>query len=350
MREYQIVVYGSYGFTGKLIIEECLKSKLKVLLAGRDSSKLESQSFDTGYTFEAVDIDDTEALQRVVGKAQVLIHCAGPFKHTALKMARACLATGTHYTDITGEFEVFEMLSQLDNDAKNAGVVIMPGTGFDVVPSDCLALHLKNRLPSATHLQLAFAMTNGGVSRGTARTMIEGLGHGSMVRHDGKLKPIPLGKQMNVNFGPFTRTSMCIPWGDISTAWRSTRIPDIEVYSAIPANLIRIAHYTKYINGLLKLQWIKNLLRKRVDARGSGPQSERMQEGKVYLRGMARDNNTQVEAIMTTPNGYLLTAQTATLISSRLLAVNKGGYFTPAEYFGANFILEIFGTSRKDLT
>ena len=349
MREYQIVVYGSYGFTGKLIIEECLKSQLKVLLAGRDSLKLKSQSLATGYPFEAVDIDDTKALQRAIIKAHVLIHCAGPFKHTALRMARACLATGTHYIDITGEFEVFEMLSHLDNDAKNAGVVIMPGAGFDVVPTDCLALHLKNRLPSATHLQLAFAMTNGGVSRGTARSMIEGLGHGSMIRHNGKLRPIPLGKQMTVNFGPFSRPSLCIPWGDISTAWRSTGIPNIEVYSAAPANLIKVAYYTRYINWLLKLRWVKNLLRKKVDARGDGPQRERMQEGNVYLWGMARNNNIKVEAIMKTPNGYLLTAQTATLIASRLLTVHAGGYYTPAEHFGADFILEISGTTRRDI-
>lgn len=347
MREFQIVIYGSYGYTGKLVVAECLKNKLNVLLAGRDIEKLRDQSASTGYSFARVDVSDTDQLQKGIGRAAALVHCAGPFKSTALPMAEACLSTGTHYTDITGEYEVFEQLAQLDSRAKEKGIVIMPGTGFDVVPSDCLALHLKNRLPAATHLQLAFAMMKGRVSRGTARTMIEGLGFGGMIRKDGNLVPTQLGeKTATINFGPFTRKTLCIPWGDIATAWRSTGIPNIEVYTAVPDRIASMAGVTKYFNWLLRQRWIKNWLRSKVDSRPSGPGEENLRQGNAFLWGRATDGKTTVEARLKTPNGYLLTAKAATLIASRLSShENKSGYFTPAQYFGEQLILDVEGTS-----
>lgn len=351
MREFEILVYGSYGYTGKLIVDECRKLNLKVLLSGRDADKLKSQSEGTHYPFEAVSMDQPEALRKVVSKAQVVIHCAGPFKQTARQMAEACLETQTHYTDITGEFEVFEMLAGLDQQARQKGIIIMPGTGFDVVPTDCLAVHLKNRLPTATHLQLAFAMTKGGVSRGTARTMIEGMGHGGMIRQNGKLIPIALGdKVLRVDFGPFTRNTLCIPWGDIATAWRSTGIPNIEVYTAVPDRTITMARVTKYFNWLLRTRWIKNFLRSKVDARPAGPDQELRQQASMYLYGTAWNGDTVVKAQMKTSNGYVLTASAATLIAKRLLTPgNRSGYFTPAQYFGENLILEVPGTELHPL-
>ncbi|MFM8743632.1 MAG: saccharopine dehydrogenase family protein, partial [Cytophagales bacterium] len=227
-----IVVYGSYGYTGKLIVRLCKQKRLNVLLSGRNEAALQKQSNETGYPFEVVDAADHQRLVQLLTPAKLVIHCAGPFKHTAAAMAKACLETGTHYTDITGEHQVFESLAQLDDLAKEKSIMVMPGTGFDVVPSDCLALHLKNRLPSATHLQLAFTMSKGGLSRGTAKSMTEGLGYGGLIRQNGKLVYSALGsKVMEIDFGSFKSKTLCIPWGDISTAWRSTGIPNIEVYT-----------------------------------------------------------------------------------------------------------------------
>src|SRR6187402_1304471 len=105
-------------------------------------------------------------------------------------MVDACLAERVPYLDITGEIAVFEAAAARDAEAKAAGVVLLPGAGFDVVPSDCLAAHLKRRLPSATSLALAFQVL-GGVSRGTATTAVENLARGGMVRRAGKLVAVP---------------------------------------------------------------------------------------------------------------------------------------------------------------
>jgi short subunit dehydrogenase-like uncharacterized protein len=348
MREYEVIIYGAYGYTGKLIAQACKAKGINVLLSGRNGSKLRQQSEATGYPFETADLDNQSALVQLLRKGKLVIHCGGPFQTTAKQMVDACLNAATHYIDITGEYTVFELLAGYDSLAREKGILIMPGAGFDVVPSDCLAVHLKNRLPGATHLQLAFSMSKGGLSRGTARTMIEGLGYGGMIRKDGRLTPLALGdKVMEITFCGFKKKALCIPWGDIATAWRSTGIPNIEVYSGVPESTVRAAKMSRWINWLLRMRWIKTYLGKKVDTGPAGPDDEKLNTGKSYLWGRAHDNEGNVvEARIKTLSGYLLTSKTATLIADKLLSgVVRPGYYTPAEYFGEGLIFEVEGTS-----
>ncbi len=346
-----IVIYGSYGYTGKLIVEECLTKKLDVLLAGRNEEQLKKQSEQSGYPYKVVASDDTDGLKKLLEPAAIVIHCGGPFRHTAKAMSDACLATQTHYTDITGEYQVFESLPLLDQSAKEKGIIIMPGTGFDVVPSDCLALHLKNRLPSATHLQLAFTMSKGGLSRGTKKSMTEGLGYGGMVRENGKLTSIPLGsRSMEIDFGAFKTLTLCIPWGDISTAWRSTAIPNIEVYTGATAQMISNAKRSNYLGWLLRMNWVKKIMLNKIDKQPAGPSREKLGSGRSFLWGKVWDS-TGKEYIsrLETVSGYSLTAKTAVLIAQNILNGDfKTGYQTPAMAYGADFILQIESTNRKD--
>ncbi|HEY3430459.1 MAG TPA: saccharopine dehydrogenase NADP-binding domain-containing protein, partial [Cyclobacteriaceae bacterium] len=271
-----IIIYGSYGYTGKLIVQECRAKNLNVILAGRNREALQKQHEQTSYPFEVLDVHDKPALLKLLQKGSMVLHCGGPFIYTAQAMVDACLETKIHYTDITGEYQVFEMLAEEYNDkAKQAGIMVMPGTGFDVVPSDCLALHLKKKLPTATHLQLAFAMTKGGLSRGTKKSMTEKLGSGSLIRKDGVLTPIKMGeKHMEVDFGGYKTKALNIPWGDISTAWRSTGIPNIEVYAGATDKMIRNAKRSNYFNWLLRLRFVKNFMLKQIDKQKPGPSDE----------------------------------------------------------------------------
>jgi len=351
MSDNTIILYGSYGYTGKLIAKECKAKNLNVILAGRNKDSLETQSKETRYPYEVVDINNSPDLKNLLKKGAVVIHCGGPFQYTAKTMADACLETKTHYTDITGEHQVFELLAGYDKNGKEAGITIMPGTGFDVVPSDCLALHLKNRLPSATHLQLAFTMSKGGLSRGTSKTMTEGLGNGSLIRKDGKLTPINLGeKVLEVDFGSFKAPTLNIPWGDISTAWRSTGIPNIEVYTGATASMIRNAKMSKYFNWLLRQRWVKNYMLKKIDQKPAGPSEEKRNTGRSFLWGKVwAPSGKAVESRLETVSGYTLTAKTAVLIAEKILSGNfKAGYQTPAMAYGADLIMEIGQTKRSD--
>lgn len=347
-----IVVYGSYGYTGRLIVDLCRKRNLQVVLSGRNRDALAAQSQQSGYPYQVVDSGDANGLQALLGPAEVVIHCGGPFKHTAGSMAQACLATHTHYTDITGEYQVFESLAELDAQAKAAGIMIMPGTGFDVVPSDCLAAHLKSRLPDATHLQLAFASTSPGTSRGTKKTSVEGLGSGTLIRKDGHLTQVPLGRDvLSIDFGAFRINALCIPWGDVATAWRSTGIPNIAVFMGATDAMIRNARWSNYFGWLLRWPPVQRYLMRQIDRKAPGPSEEKRDKGKSFLWGKVKNaqGEERVSRIVTA-SGYALTAQTAVSIAEKIIAGNlKPGYQTPSMAYGAGLILEIPGTTRTDM-
>ncbi len=347
-----VVVYGSYGYTGKIIVNVAKTRGLEIILAGRDESKLKEQSEQTGYPYQVVASHDAGGLRKLLEPATVVIHCAGPFRHTADLMAQVCLDTHTHYTDITGEYLVFESLANRNADAVKAGIMVMPGTGFDVVPSDCLALHLKSRLPQATHLQLAFTMSGGGLSRGTKKSMTEGLGDGGLIRQNGKLTSIALGEKiLEIDFGPFKTKTLCIPWGDISTAWHSTGIPNIEVYTGATDKMISNAKMSNYLGWLLRMRWVKNIMLKQIDKRPPGPSEQKRESGRSFLWGKVTDaSGKSCASRLETLSGYSLTGKTAVRIAEKILNGNfKPGYQTPAMMYGADLILEIETSKRTDL-
>ncbi len=347
-----IIVYGSYGYTGTLIVSECKLRGHNVILAGRSKEALEQQHSITGFDYYVIDISDTSALSDLLSKGSVLINCAGPFQQSARKMVECCLETKIHYTDITGEHQVFELLAKYNQQAVKAGITIVPGCGFDVVPSDCLAAHLKQRLPSATTLQLAFSMKNGGVSRGTAKTMVEGLGYGSQIRKEGSLVTVPFGeKVLTINFGSHTTNALNIPWGDIVTAWQSTAIPNIEVYMGAKDKLIRLAALSKYIDPVLRIRAVKKFLLRYVDRNIKGPLAQTRSQGRCYLWGKVSDGTGNIHiSILETMNGYNLTAQTSTAVAGKIIEGNfKTGYHTPSMAYGADLILEFESTIRKDI-
>src|SRR5581483_8285688 len=150
---------------------------------------------------------------------KLVLHCAGPFSRTSAPMVDACLRRGVHYLDITGEVDVFEACAARSDEARARNVMIMPGVGFDVVPTDCLAAHLKRSLPTATTLTLGF-QSLAKLSRGTATTMVEHVADGGLVRKDGVLTNVPAAhKTRTIDFGRGPAKAICIPWGDVSTAW-----------------------------------------------------------------------------------------------------------------------------------
>jgi short subunit dehydrogenase-like uncharacterized protein len=262
-------------------------------------------------------------------------------------MVEACLRTGRHYLDITGEISVFEAMVKRDEAAKNAGVMIMPGVGFDVVPSDCLALHLKNLLPSATNLTLAFYGL-GGISHGTQATMTMNVGRGGAIRRDGEIVQVPAAyKTRKIDFGEFTKTAVTIPWGDVSTAYHSTAIPNIEVYTVLPESNLKLLKLSRYLGWLLKTKPVQNYLKKQIPE--GGPSDEEREKGKTYLWGEASDaQGNRVESRLTCPEGYTTTVLTALKIAEKILEGNfQVGFQTPAKCYGADLILEIEGAKRQ---
>ena len=347
-----ILLYGANGFTGRLILKCLLEKGLSPVLAGRNSNEIQQLANKHGLKHRIFSLEEESKIIQGLDGIKVVIHAAGPFMFTAEPMVRACLKSKVHYLDITGEIDVFEMCSSYDSKAKEAGVMVMPGAGFDVVPSDCLAVHLKERLPDADKIQLAFAGLGGGVSRGTAKTVIENLGNGGAVRKNGKIVIVPNAhKTLTIDFGESKMLCACIPWGDVATAWRSTGIPNIEVFTAVNKSMVMGMKMGNYFDWLLKTPFVKSFLRKRVDSSPPGPSEERRKKARSYFWGkVTNPDGKSCVTLQQTPEGYTLTAETSVFITQKILEGSfKVGYQTPAMAFGPDFILQIAGCERNDL-
>lgn len=350
MARDRIVIYGANGFTGVLVARRAKQRGLSPVLAGR-SPEVEALAQELGFESRRFGLDDAAALDRGLHDARVVLHCAGPFSRTSRPMADACLRAGVHYVDITGEASVFEALATRDAEARAASVMLLPGAGMDVVPTDCLAAHLKRRLPSATRLALAFR-TTGGISRGTATTMAENLPKGGLVRKAGRLVSVPVAwKTRSIDYGRGPRPSVTIPWGDVSTSWHSTGIPDVEVYTAMPRSRVLALRLARPLFPLLGGKPIQRFLKRRIDARGAGPDLARRQRGGAWFWGEVEDDKGgRAVSRQRTPEGYTLTALTTIGVAEEVLEGNAPvGFQTPSKAYGADFILEFDGCTREDL-
>lgn len=346
-----ILLYGANGYTGRLIADLCATYGVKPLLAGRNEVELKEMGTKFNLPYTVVSLNQPELLREILADVQVVIHAAGPFSHTALPMLEACIATKTHYLDITGEIAVFELAKTLNRKAEEAGVMLMSGVGFDVVPTDCMALYLKNKLPDATHLQLAFVNSGGGISHGTASTMVEGLGQPGAVRENGVIVPKPVGhKSRWLTLDGKKYFVMTIPWGDVSTAYHTTGIPNIETYTGVKPTVHTMLKFQGLWNKLLRTQFVKKKIQKRVD-QISGPDDEARISGRSLVWGGVRNAAGQAyTALLQTPEGYTLTAHSSLIIVKKVMNGElKTGYQTPASVYGENLILEVPGTIRKDI-
>jgi short subunit dehydrogenase-like uncharacterized protein len=343
------ILYGANGYTGELIAKLCRERGEKPVLAGRNAEVIGAMARELGFESRAFSLDDAVAVDKALDGARLVLHCAGPFSRTSKPMVDACLRKRVHYLDITGEIPVFEACARRSDEARAAGVMVMPGVGFDVVPSDCLAAHLKRRLPSAQQLTLAF-QSLGRVSRGTATTMVEHAADGGLVRKNGELTRVPPAhKTRTIDFGRGPAKAMCIPWGDVSTAYHSTKIPDIEVYMAAPLGMRMGAKLTRFAAPLLATNAVQSMLKSRIRSGQAGPTDEQRARGKSYLWGEAIDGDKRVVSRIETPEGYTLTALSALEIVKRVLAGNApAGYQTPSSAYGADLILAIEGCTRSD--
>jgi short subunit dehydrogenase-like uncharacterized protein len=339
------MIYGANGYTGRLAAAESVRRGMQPVLGGRNEAAIAQLAEELGLEFRVFSLDDPDQTAQAIDGLKLVLHCAGPFSISSQPMVSACLTQGVHYLDITGEIPVFAYAHQQDEQARRADVVLLPGAGFDVVPSDCLAACLVNALPAATKLQLAFEAA-GGPSPGTAKTSIEGLGNGGWIRRDGKMKKVPLAwKTRSIPFAHAERMGVTIPWGDVYTAFVSTGVPDIEVYMSVPPATIANMRRMRWFQPLLSLGPVQSFLKKRIEKRISGPSEQARADSYSQLWGEAgsADGRT-VSAIMTTPNGYDLTV-TASLGIVEFLLKNdvEGGFYTPSLLMGADYAASLPG-------
>jgi short subunit dehydrogenase-like uncharacterized protein len=341
------MIYGANGYTGRLIAHAARQRGLAPILAGRDGAAIRALAGELDAQFRVFDLSAAQEISRHLHDVALVLHCAGPFSKTAAPMLDACLARKVHYLDITGEIDVFATCHRAHDAAHAAGVVVLPGAGFDVVPTDCLAAMLKEKLPDASSLVLAFE-AGGGPSPGTAATSVEGLGRGGRARIDGEVRDVPLAwKSRTFMRDGQIRTAMTIPWGDVYTAFVSTGIPNIETYMAVSPKTIARLRWLRYIRPLLALGPAQRIMQRRVLAGTPGPSAERREKTGCHVWGEVRNaDGVEQRMELRTPNGYDLTTSAALGIVAHLLPQRdrlRGGYYTPSQLMGAAYVLSLPG-------
>lgn len=343
------MLYGANGYTGRLICAEAAKYGLKPILAGRNRVEIETLAKQYDCDFEIFALDNQDIIEKHLKGFGLVLHAAGPFVHTAEKMMDACLATGTHYLDITGEMEVFGMAVKRNKVAQDKNIMLMPGTGFDVVPTDCMAVLLKEKMPEAQALELAFVTLGGQISHGTAMSMTEKLGEGGASRFAGKIVKEPIGKVgKEITAGGKTFFVMSIPWGDVFTAWFTTGIPNIRAFTGSKPSVYRMLKLQGLFNPILRTDWLKKWMRKKINKRPAGPSEEKRKKAKAYIWGQVADKSGKtVTGWFNCPEGYTLTASSSVAIVKKVMAGQfKIGYQTPAGCYGKDLVFELEGVSE----
>ena len=340
------MIYGANGYTGELIAREAARRGLAPVLAGRSEDRIAPLAHELGLLHRSFRLGDPAAVCEGIAGMALVLNCAGPFSATARPMIEACLESGAHYLDVTGEIPVFELAHELDERARRAGILLCPGVGFDVVPTDCLAAALKEALPDATRLALGFD-SRGGMSPGTARTSVEGLAQGGRIRREGRIISVPLAwRTRRIDFGDGEKLAMTIPWGDVSTAWHSTGIQDIEVY--LPASPKLVARFKRlnWIRPLLGLGPVQSWLKKRVGQTVRGPREEQRAKTPTFVWGEVGNAAGQcVTGRIRVANGYDFTVHASLGMVERVLEMTRvGGHRTPAQLVGRDFVERLPGS------
>jgi short subunit dehydrogenase-like uncharacterized protein len=348
----QLLIYGSYGYIGSLIATVAVDEGLSPVLAGRRAEAVERQATDLDLDHRVFSLEHPSVVERQVEDVAAVLNCAGPFSNTAEPLFSACLRAGTDYLDLDGEIDTLEATAARDRDAEKADVTLLPGVGFDVVPTDCLAAHLESRLPSATRLTLALDGL-GTFSPGTLKSIVSDLPDAGVVREGGELRGVPAAwKTRRFDFGRGAKPAVTVPWGDVSMAYYTTGIPNIEVYATVPRFAVGAMRRSRPLVPLFGAKPVRRAATGLIDAVVSGPTAEERAASSTRVWGEVEDDDgNRVTARLRTPDTYDVAAHTAVEAARRVVAGDvEAGFQTPASAFGSEFVLDFDGVEREEET
>jgi short subunit dehydrogenase-like uncharacterized protein len=310
------MLYGAAGHTGALIAAHARDRGHRPLLAGRGAQPVTELAGRLDLPHQVLGLDDPAVLDAALADVNLVLNAAGPFLRTAAPLAEACLRTGTHYLDIGNELQVFTALYDLHDRARQAGVAVIPGTGFGVVATNCLARYVSDQVGGAQHLDVAARGAAAAQGPGIAASIRENLPNGGWIRQAGRLRPQPLGSGITTITLPDGPCAVLpFPTGDLEAAFRATSAPDITAYSPVPAE----PHASAV----------------------PGPRAHRS-FGWARATGPGGDAQAWLQA----GESYAFTAAASIRAVEETLARSLRGALSPAEAFGPGFILTIPGTTR----
>ena len=319
-----LLIYGATGYTGRMIAKQAKDAGLNFVIAGRNKEKLDELAKTLDVRAHAFALDDAGALPRHLDGITVVLNCAGPFAHTSESLMRACIIQGVHYLDITAEINVYRLAESLHDLASTARVMLLPGVGWDVVPTDCLAVTIAEKVHEPVRLRIALQVS-GSMSQGSAFSVGEIISAGLLARVNGELTTKTDAKTDFFDFGEGKVECAPLSFGDLVTAWHSTGIPNIEMYVHVSGDAFPSGDLSRLPDGPSQEERAGNVARAVVEMTGV--------DGDIH------------HAVIETVNGYSYTPLAAVEAARRVLSgTSQPGFQTPAKVFGADFALSIQGT------
>jgi short subunit dehydrogenase-like uncharacterized protein len=317
------MLYGATGYTGTLIAQRGLECGHRPVLAGRSAPAVTALGEQLGMPHRALSLDDPAALRAALADVDLVLNAAGPFLHTAASLAQACLDAGVHYLDISNELQVFRALYDFDEGAKPAGVSIIPGVGFGVIATNCLARYVSEAVGGAEHLEVASRVASAQPGPGAAATMQENLPYGGWIRQGGELTPKEFFTGVTtIRFPDGPCEAMPVPTGDLEAAFDVTGAPNVVAYAVSPPVLA-------------------------VDASPDGDSVPSASRSFGWARATGRDGS-MAEAWLETGDSYAFTPAASIRAVEETLKGTAPGARSPAAAFGADFAFTIQDTRRID--
>lgn len=320
------MIYGATGYTGRMAAEHAKRQEMDLVIAGRNVEKLQALAaqLDVPYRVFSPDGQTAKSLEGIA----VLLNFAGPFAQTAPALMQACIESGVDYLDITAEINVYRQAEQLGAQAAKAGVMLLPGVGWDVVPTDCLAMQVAQRVQAPHSLRIALHVP-GSMSRGSALSVSEIMDAGLLARLNGQLVATPDAQPRHFDFGDGPVLCAPLSFGDLVAGWHSTGIPDIAMFVHVSGDA--------FPEGELSLL-------------PDGPSVEQREAHCARAVVEVSDADGSVaRSVIETVNGYSYTPLVAVEAARRVLdGDRRPGFETPGRVFGSGFAETIDGTTITD--
>jgi short subunit dehydrogenase-like uncharacterized protein len=346
-----ILVYGATGYTAGLIVEELLTRRIEPILSARSPTKLDQVVRRFGLEPRPATLDDPESIRRALSGVELVINAAGPFSKTSEPMIAVCLERGVHYIDISGEVDSLAAAALHHQQARSRGVTILCGTGFDVVPSDCLCAHVVRRAPKAKTLRIGISGLEL-LSPGSIKTLAAELGRPTRVRRASMLSDIAPGTlERSFDFGVGPRACVAVSWGDLVSAHYSTGVGNLETYFEATPSVLGVVHANRSWGWLYRMPGVRAAVERQAALWVPEPTpAERSARGACIVVEAEDASGRLTASRLRTPEAYTLTARTSATIAERMLAGDvEPGFQTPSRLFGPDFILGFDGVSRLDL-
>ena len=345
------LIYGANGYTARQIVYRAIENGLKPILAGRNAQAIVNFAQENNLSCRIFDLK-TPIDHRFLNDVHLLVNCAGPFSKTASSLLEACYKSKTNYIDVSGELNTFEDIFANAGMWQQRGLTIIPGSGFDVVPSDCLAAFLKNKLPDATNLTIGIEINGTKPSHGTLRSLTEAIAQGGKIRLDNKLKKVPNAwKTKLIPFSDQSSLSVSMPLAELSSCWHSTRIPNIQTFFSVKTKELRYLKMSRLVRPLLFVPFILEWVKKQIGFAYDAPHPRILQKGSTVVWGEVRNARGKAKSLrLKTDEAYHFTAQSTLCIAQKILngEIDAGAY-SPSMALGPEFILNLDRVSVEDI-